>query len=330
MQHSADIKRQNKSALRELLLDGRSCSKRELSLQTGLSLASCNTYLNEMERTGEVVGERRKLSDVGRNSVVYRLNEDYESIVCIRFELLRGTRLLTTAVLSPTGKVRHSQTERLSVLDTEAIQSRLDETIGQFPNASRIVAGTPSVAENGVIRHSDIPELEGAKLAEILQKRYRLPVFLANDMHYKIYGYAYREGIFDRVVTMLNYPEGVLPGTATIHKGSVLTGRNLFAGMVGFLDYGIRREKLIRKMRRPEAEPFVIHAAVALISILNPHTLLFTGDLLRESDLGRIRTACLTCIPEEYMPDFQFIEDTDPYYLAGMYRAAVDGKEELP
>ena len=89
------------------------------------------------------------------------------------------------------------------------------------------------------------------------------------------------------------------------------------------------QEQQIKKLHRPTAEPFIIQAAIALISILNPHQLLFTGDLLQEDDLERIHTACRKCIPKEYMPDFVFLPSTEEYYLKGMYWAAMDRKENV-
>lgn len=328
MKDSASIKRENKAQIRRLLRCGKAFTKQQIALQTGLSVASCNTYLNELEAAGEVVGEKQRSHDVGRSSVVYKLNEEYESILCISFELIQGVKSITAAVLSPLGNLRHRQTCRYDVLDGSVIERTAAEALARFSNISQIMVGTPSIAEKGVIRHSDIPELEDLPLQSLLEEKFRLPVFMANDMHYKVYGYCRQEGLSDQIVTLVNYPSGVLPGTATVHKGSLLTGRNLFAGMVGFLDYGMSREQQIERLHRPEAEPLIIQASIALISILNPHKLLFTGDLLQESDLGRIRAACRRCIPEEYMPDFVFVPSTDEYYRMGMYWTAMDRKDE--
>lgn len=329
MKDSVDVKRENKSQIRRLLISGNSYTKQQVAIQTGLSVASCNTYLNEMAITGEVIGEKQKLHDVGRNAVVYRLNEDFESILCSYFEFIQGVKSITTAVFSPIGRLLYRQTNQYDILDSTIIVQNISDTLEQFPNASQIVVGTPSIAENGVIRHSDILELENIPLKALLEEKFRLPVSIANDMHYKVYGYYRQEQISDKIVTLINYPSGVLPGTATVHKGVLLTGKNLFAGMVGFMDYGISHEQLIEKLHRPTAEPFIIQAAVALISILNPHQLLFTGDLLQESDLQKMYTACEKSIPDEYMPDFIFLSDTEEYYLKGMYWAAIDGKENV-
>lgn len=327
MKDSADIKRQNKNRLRTLLAQGNGYSKQQLAARTGLSVASCNTYLNEMERTGEVLGKKQKLHNVGRTSVVYTLNEAYESLLCLYFEQIQGRKSLTLAVLSPSGKIKQRTVNTFATLDLPVIQEQLEQILEQFPNIRQIAVGTPSIAEDGIIRHCDIPELEGAVLVSEWEQRYGIPVFLANDMYYKAYGYYRKEHLTHQIVTLVNYPSGVLPGTATIYKGTVLTGRNLFAGMVGFLDYGMSRAEQIKKLQRPMAGPLIRQATIALISILNPHRLVFMGDLIRETDLPSIRAACQKCIPEEYMPDFAYIQDSTAYYLWGMYEAAMEQKE---
>lgn len=330
MKDSADIKRANKNRIRRLLCSGEAYTKQQIALQTGLSVASCNTYLNELEATGEVCGEKQQLHDVGRSSVLYKLNEGYESILCLSFALLQGVKSITTWVLSPTGALLYEQNRAFPWLDVTAVKQQTAAALERFPNISRILVGTPSIAENGVIRHSDLAELEDVPLKAVLENQFHRPVFLANDMHYKVYGYYRQERCSDEIITLVNYPSGVLPGTATVHKGTLLTGKNLFAGMVGFLDYGISREEQIKRLQRPTAEPLIIQATIALISILNPHRLLLTGDLLREGDLERIRTACLRCIPEEYMPQFFFLPHTETEYRWGMYWTAIDRKENLP
>lgn len=328
MKDSAEIKQQNKSRIRTLLAQGGAYSKQQIAAKTGLSVASCNTYLNEMEQAGEVLGEKQQLHAVGRTAAVYRMNEEYESFVCLSFELAEEKRQLTIQVLSPTGQVRLRQVQQLDRLPLGTIQDQLGRVLAQFPNTSQIVVGTPSIAEHGVIRHCDIPELEGEPLVSRLEGEYGRPVSLANDMYYKIYGYERQEQVGDQIITLVNYPSGVLPGTATLCNGTVLTGRNLFAGMVGFLDYGMSREEQIRKLHRPTAEPLIIQAVIALISILNPHKLLLTGDLIRPQDLDSIRAACQKCIPPEYMPDFDYLPDVERYYRLGMYWTARNRKDE--
>lgn len=328
MKDSADIKRGNLARIRALLRSGQAYTKQQIAHQTGLSVASCNTYLNEMEAAGEVTGEKQKCHEVGRSAAAYRLNEGYESILCLSFALLGGVRSITTEVLSPTGRLLYRAVSPREPLDAAAVEQAAADAFARFANIRQIMVGTPSIAEKGIIRHSDIPELENVPLKAILETRFGRPVVLANDMHYKVYGYYRQQGGPDEIITLVNYPAGVLPGTATVHKGVLLTGKNLFAGMVGFLEYGISREEQLRRLQRPAAQPLIVQASIALISILNPHRLVFTGDLLQAGDLPDIRAACGRCIPPEYLPDFVFLPDTQDCYRMGMYWTAVDRKEK--
>lgn len=327
MKDATDIKRQNKAAIRALFIHGMAYTKQEIAQLSGLSVASCNTYLNEMEEQGEILGEKQRSGEVGRSPVRYCINEDYESILCVYFELIQGVKSIVLTVLSPTGKRRMSRKQDYEILDERIIREEIQTSLQSYPNIRRIMVGTPSVAEKGTIRHCDIPELNEVPLKAILEEAFHLPVYIANDMHYKVYGYYRREEQPEQIITLVNFPSGVLPGTATVHKGRVLAGQNYFAGMVGFLDYGIDRPGLLQRLQRPEAERIIIHSAIALIAILNPHKMLFTGDLLREGELEQIRQACELRIPKEYMPVFKFLPNTDDIYLAGMYWKAMDQKE---
>ena len=146
-------------------------------------------------------------------------------------------------------------------------------------------------------------------------------------MHYKVYGYYRQEQISDKIVTLINYPAGVLPGTATVPQRGFANWEE-FVCRYGWFS-GLRDESRAagETTASPHGGAFNIQAAIALISILNPHELLFTGDLLQKDDLQRIHTACEKCIPKEYMPDFVFLPSTDEYYLKGMYWTAMDRKE---
>lgn len=145
MKDSAGIKRENKAQIRKLLISGKSYTKQQIALQTGLSVASCNTHLNEMAATGEVIGEKQKLHDVGRSSVVYKLNEDFESILCIFFELIRGVKSITTTVVSQLGNTLHRQVCCFDLLDAAAIEQEAAAALDRFSNASQIVVDRKSV-----------------------------------------------------------------------------------------------------------------------------------------------------------------------------------------
>ena len=103
MKNSADIRRDNKKSIYRFLLEDRGAvrtsqtmerpegerlrqyTKQEVAAATGLSPATCNTLLNDMERAGIVQGGRKKAGDVGRSSVLYQIREDHEHYLALYF-----------------------------------------------------------------------------------------------------------------------------------------------------------------------------------------------------------------------------------------------------
>lgn len=109
-----------------------------------------------------------------------------------------------------------------------------------------------------------------------------------------------KEGRDDDIVTLAFFPSGVLPGTASVYKGTILKGRNQFAGMVGFLPYEFSRAEGIKLLAPDTAIPVIVKAVASLIVAINPSTMLFAGGLL---DSKRIKQV-LAYIPRSICRSF--------------------------
>ncbi len=325
MRNSADIKKANINTIRKALRGGTSLSKQEVAARTGLSVATCNTFLNEMEKSGEAIGEKCRIQDVGRSTTLYHLNPDFRNILCISFEKTKGVKNINIAILSSLGDMKHSWQAVCGKLDFPATRAEIQKTLNEYRNISVLMVGIPGIADHGTIRHCDIPELEGVNIISLLEQEFHIPAIMENDMYYKAFGFYHSEKAPDDIVTIVNYPSGVLPGTATVYQGTVLKGKNLFAGMVGYMDYDMLRQEQIQLLQ-PGGTAFEIikKAVTALITVINPDKMLFTGDLLDEREVMRLWEACLMYIPADYMPEFRFVEDMSQFYLAGMYWTAVE------
>lgn len=326
---SADVRKLNKNKIRKIMWKGGVWTKQTVADVTGLSVATCNTLLNELEKEGEIIGQKQRLNEVGRCTSVFQINEDFESILCISFEMILGVKTLHCTVLSMCNRVLATTETIHQQLDISSISQEISAIFSTYPNISSVVIGTPSIAEHGVIRHCDIAELDNEPLVQIIEKQYHVPVYMENDMYFKAYGYYKTQCTMDDVVTILNYPSHILPGTATIHRGTIVTGKNGFAGMVGFLPFDIGRDRQIELLSEQTCVPLISKAAASLIAIMNPNRMIFTGDLLTPSVMKTVMENCKQYIPNEYMPSFQFVEDIQPFYLEGMYRQAIDKKAAI-
>lgn len=207
------------------------------------------------------------------------------------------------------------------------MESVIADVLKMHPNLSQIIVGTPSIAQFGVIRHCDIPELENVPLVEELEQRFSLPVAMENDMHHKAYGYYKLSGNQEDVISLGYFSDHVLPGTATIHKGTIIRGANSFAGMTGFLPYDVSKEEQLAMLEPETCIPFIAKSVCAIIVLLNPGTIVLTGNLINAAMLDEVIAKCKEDIPSEYLPEFKIVDDFNEYYYAGMYQLAVDRKE---
>lgn len=326
MKDSTDIRKINQHKIRTILWTGEEYTKQQIAVATGLSVATCNTLLNDMASENEVIGEKKRLSDVGRESICYQINEDYESILCLSFEMLDGEKILNLTLLSPIGRILKRKTITYNLLNYTVISENVSLFALQYSNISQIMVGTPSIAEFGIIKHSDIIELENENIVEKMMNEFQIPVYLENDMHFKGFGYYKKMGKAEEVITLANFPAHILPGTVSVHAGTILKGNNQFAGMVGFLPYEMSKEEFLAQLNRESSRPLISKAITSIIAIVNPGVIVFTGELVDEERLALIRNDCLEVIPADYMPNLIYKDDFDSYYIEGMYQKALELK----
>ena len=327
MKNSSDIRKENKKRIYRLMLDGKHYTKQQAAAGTGLSVATCNTLLNDLQMHKIVSGEKRHLGVVGRSSVLYRIREEHESYLAIHFWIEYGNRRVECIVFSTLGRILYQKEKEYDSLPYGQVEKAIEEIREQYPNINQIIVGTPSIVEDGVVKYSDIPELEDVTLQANLEKRFGMAVSVENDMHCMAYGYCRKTNTEDDVITLACYPSHILPGTVTIHKGKIIRGANGIAGMAGFLPYAVSREEQLKMLAPGICIPFIAKSLCAIIVFLNPGTIVLTGDLINEETLESVRKICAADIPLEYMPQFRVVDDFNEYYYEGMYQLAVDRKE---
>lgn len=325
MNNSAEIRRENKRTIYCRMLDGGVYTKQQISQATGLSVATCNTLLNDMAAQGIVCAVSKQSGEVGRSAALYRIDPDHEQYLALYFELEGQTRLIEITVFSAAGAVLNRQTLRFARLSRECVISAVADCRERYSKLAQIIVGIPGIAGQGVIRHCDLPELETLPMCRILEEAFGLPVAMENDMHHKAYGYYRKTGNREDVITLGYFQKGMPPGTVTIHKGTILRGASGIAGMAGFLPYGSGN---LRDDLMPETcLPFIAATIGAIIALLNPGTIVLTGQLIDREMVEKVKEICAETIPAEYMPRFQVVNTLDEYYWEGMYQLAVERKQ---
>lgn len=329
MLDSSDVRKINMNRIRTVLWKGGEFTKLSVAQETGLSVATCNTLLNELASTGEILGEKRQLNGVGRYSIVYHINEEFESMLCVRFELVSdGTRLLRCDVLSMIGNVLYSESQNYEKMDAAVIVDAISRILNRPYHISYIAVGVSGIVDHGTIYMSDIPEMNEMPLEEKIKAITEIPVHMAYDCQFRVYG-AYKKAGYRRESLSLIYAlKNVLPGTASVVKGMILNGKNGFAGMTGYMSYGISKEELIKRVATTDAAKFEADVALSLISILNPDEIVCAGNVIDAAVLEEMQQICAEKLPEWILPKFRLLDDEDACYLEGMYQKVVEIKSE--
>lgn len=330
---SSDVRKININLIRSVMWKGGEHTKQSVSVNTGLSVATCNTLLNEMEQNGELLSRKCQLNGVGRSTSIYRINESYECILCVRFDLVSdGSRILWCDVLSMLGTKLFQKQQSYQRMEAELIVEEIEGVISTFPGISCILVGTNGIVDNGVIRMSDIPELEGAHLLNMVrEKAGDRPVHMAYDCQFRAYGAYKKANCTHETLTLMFCVKNVLPGTASVVNGMIVNGRNGFAGMTGYMPYDMDRAEQIRLIaEKPAGLALIAQAVVSVITVLNPDVVVFAGNVIDAAAADRVRNLCEEYLPKDVIPDFCVAEDgSDSYYLEGMYQKALEIKTDL-
>lgn len=329
MGNSADIRKDNKRAIYRFMLDGGQYTKNQVSKGTGLSVATCNTLLNDMQNQGLVTGGEKVFGEVGRSSVLYQIKEDHESYLALYLVVDHGKRFADVMIFSASGGMLYHEIKAYDYLDYDGLNRLIRDTLLKNPECkmTQMVIAMPGMNVRNQIKYCDIPELEGMDVRGDLEACYGVQVSLKNDMHFKALGYYEMSGNDEDVITLAYFPTQVLPGTATIHQGMIIQGTNEFAGMTGFLPYDMSRDEQLGLLQPETCVPFITESIRAIIVLLNPATIVFTGNLLSKNILDTVRKNCLLDIPEEFMPQFRLVDDFNEYCYQGMFQAAIAQKK---
>lgn len=327
MKDSADIRKWNKLKIKQLLFGGELFSKQQIALKTGLSVATCNTLLNEMEEAGEVLGEKKRMHDVGRGTVCYCLNHDYESFLCFYLDVIGDNRIMDISVVDAGGREKAHKRKDSGKFKEKDILKEIESVCKEHPNISQIIMGIPGLFTDGRMEHCDCPELNGWECAKEISQLTGVPVYVENDMYLKAFGY-YKKGAEDQIVTLAYFPEKLLPGTVSVGNGIIWKGTHQFAGMVGFLPFEMDRKEVMERLKKDTCRPLISKAMTSIIVLVNPAVIVVSGALVDEESLSWIREDVRRWIPDRYLPEFVYENDFTEIYRIGMYQKALSLKEE--
>lgn len=324
---TVQIKQMNIGLVKMALRAQESGTKAEIASQTSLSIATCNTILNELVATGEVIELGLSGSSGGRPAKKYKYNADFGSAVCLLVKTSGDLYSIDYSIVNLVGDIVKEDTlKELKHVDLEVIDQLIGQLAGGSNHVMALGVGIPGVVSGGVIGVCDVPELVGKELGPYLEQKYEIPVTVENDMNMTVYGFYHLQHFEEeKTFAVVTFPKNQFPGAGFIVDGQILTGNTKFGGEVSFLPFGISREEQLRQLHTADGfVPLAVHVLTSVIAVINPVTIAITGELPQEDQLDGLHKGCLKNIPEEHMPFLYVQNDTNREYMKGLVMTTLE------
>ncbi|MGE6573640.1 ROK family protein [Paenibacillus xylanexedens] len=326
--NTQQVKRINVELVKNTLRSMGVGTKASIANLTKLSVATCGTILNELLQTGEIIDLGPDESSGGRPASRYQFNADYASVLCLIIRTEGGIHSITHTYANLNGEMADEHTLFLDEINVTVVEDLIANLIEQHHNVQAIGIGIPGVAHNGVIGICDVPELMYQPLGPRLKEQYEdVEVVIGNDMNLTVYGlYNQQQFEEEKNFAVVTFPENHFPGAGFIIDGRPLTGNTQFGGEVSFLPFGVSREEQLRMLKTTEGlQELVVQTLVSIIAIINPATIVVTGDTMDPAMRDDLTQGCLDrMIPLEHMPELIIQRDTRREYVTGLVAVTLE------
>lgn len=324
-----DLKLFNKERIRREIQNSEKCTKAQIAKLTSLSVATCNTAINEMLADHEIMKVDQEDLIMGRPADRFCYNREFLHVVGMSLtgDSKNGTigYMIADAV---GGTVREERSCPKTITSGE-IENLIAKLLEEDPLIRGVSIGIPGVTVDGAIERCDIESMIGVYLAEQLQNRFGIQVDVRNDMDYIAYG-AYHniyQGQADMAAMYFPMNSDATVGCGFIINGRVLEGFTKFSGELSYIleGFGIsRKEQFNLWTDREKLIQSVARQVLIVISTVDPEEIILMGLDFTEEELEQVRTFCRNIVSESHLPKIIAIQDHHACYFSGMIRAAVN------
>lgn len=320
------VKIQNEKIIRSILRQKREVTALQLSKISGLSVATCGSILKSFMTRGEVLETETEQSTGGRRPRVFKLNAHYEILIgmCIRTE--GGKNAIEVVIADMLGDKIETVCKQIPSITVDAIILFLEDITKRYPAITKVAIGIPGVVRDGRIENCDAPGLAQTNLVSLLRRKFNLSFYIDNELTFSLLGF-YREQSYSdpKTIGLLTLVDGHPPGVRFIIDGKPYAGNSNFAGEISLLPVDSNPQELIRKIHEPTEylEP-VSKILTSIMALINPHSIVLTGKLLRIMDIADIKRKCMEWIPSSHLPKIEVMADVTQCYFNGLIRVLLD------
>ena len=324
-----EVKKLNKELVRKAVKELGECTKSDVAKETSLSVATCNTLLNEMLEAGEILKQDQEVAKMGRPADRFIYNKDYHHVMSLCVLAVDSIQQIDWAVADAMGEVIDQGSKQIVSPTQLSVDEVIQEVMAKDDKIASISIGIPGVTNKGVVERCDIKSLIGADLQNDFAKKYGVNVELRNDMDFVAYGaYNYRfQGTGNMAVASFPEHNSGYVGCGFVIGGRVLTGFSKFSGELSYITegFGVSRARMKEKCKEhDELVNYMSQIALVIETTIDPECLIIMSNEIDEDDITTIRNKLTDILGSDHVPQIGLEKNILEDYTCGMIVSAIN------
>lgn len=298
------VKNINESLIRRSIQGLENFTKTSVTRDTGLSFPTVSRIIDEMMESGELLLVGMDASTGGRHAQAYTINPDYAYVLALYVRISAVKVLVVNAV----GEVAEESEVPLKKLDKTLVET-LEGVIRKKKKERPVRAisiGLPWGISQGKIEFgAEKSGLKEFKLEEHLEKKFKIPARVENDMNLIATGCYLRmfEGETVSLACLSIGSSGC--GCGLYIRGHLIRGAHGFAGELRYLPMNeeVSLEKaFFSKKNKGSNEGALAQMVASVYAVVDPSCIVLyhAGDTT--FDLNKIEKNCRRFLPAEVTP----------------------------
>jgi predicted NBD/HSP70 family sugar kinase len=336
------IKKVNHNVVIEAIKSVSGISQPQIAEITGLSLATVNKIVKELEKSEKITCKGYSSFTGGRRAKVYELNLNRGFIVSIFIQDDTYHCMLANILGDKIESTVHKHDSNLSW--SEEILMIIDKTMEPVDSSKVKIIGVaiPGTVTDGIIHNIPaIPEWEGICLEELLSQKYNCMLLVMNDMKSATMGVCEQylaQGRKNMVfISVLNSI-----GSGIIINGQLYNSNRNYAGELSYLTFGNASnikgkygnvdsilQRAIQKNDKKEIIKLISNVLVNISCILDPDMVVISTPYMTTNDEAQIRELMSEFVLPQYIPEIAIDEIPVEWYLQGLVSICA-GKVDTP
>lgn len=316
---TVQIKKTNVELVKGIMKEQKISTCTEVSLLSGLSIATCRTILNSLVKTGEVTIGEPDLESGGRPAKTYVFNENHQLGMALSLDVNGIICDFRHMIFNLNGDVIDEKTDTMEDVTYEILYDKIKSAIEKYPTITSISIAIPGVSDiNGTIIVNDIASLNGVPLASNIKGDFNLKVKVSSTPDVIAYGY-YKSKVedTDAPYAALYFPKDQIVGAGIIINERIFKGFCNTAGEINYLyDGGNDFSK------RETTELAALYMST-ISTTISPKSVLVTGHGITKEQFDEA-VSLQPSLNKSLHPEFEFIQDPFDMFTSGIISIAVD------